>query len=534
MKRFSMTLAVSLAIALVVVACASMQSGGRDHVTKAVAAQGGADTLGAVKTISYKATVRQWEPEQSAVAGGEMRLANDSTLVSVTDVAAGATRNDWVRNFQYPAPRTFTFTEIITAQAGYVAGIDSNGRTKQSREANPPAHSMSGLRLAAAQRERLRTSPLLTLEMSKNPDRVAAAPSVTVGGVSHPAVDYRVGEQTLTVLFDPATGLPARVRSLDYDNIWGDVTYDVVLADWQTVGGARIAMSRKYELNDRTVMDVKLSETTVNTPIPADRLAIPAPFLAAAGKPAAGKVPYQWIIRRQFIGVYLDSNQPSYDPQSSPGLKLQELAPGVQHVVGGSHNSLVVEMKDYVIVFDAPVSDWQSNWTISAARGKYVRKPVKYLVLTHHHMDHAGGIRAYADAGATIVTGQGTAAHFRRVLSAPYTRSPDLSPSDLSKTPIVEVAGKHVLSDGQRQVELYVLDPNPHAEGLLIGYIPDAKLGFVTDLWSPGAGPLPAKLTPPLAALVAGVKKAGISPAKFAGGHGGTGDYAPVAALEGK
>jgi glyoxylase-like metal-dependent hydrolase (beta-lactamase superfamily II) len=202
--------------------------------------------------------------------------------------------------------------------------------------------------------------------------------------------------------------------------------------------------------------------------------------------------------------------------------------------VGGSHNSLIVEMKDHVIVFDAPVSDWQSNWTISAARGKYVRKPVKYLVLTHHHMDHAGGIRAYADAGATIVIGAGTAAHFRRVLAAPFTRNPDLSPSDLSGTPIVEVTGKHVLSDGQRRVELYVVDPNPHAEGLLIGYVPDAKLGFVTDIWSPGAGPLPDKLNPALAALVGAVKKAGITPARFAGGHGGAGDYAPLAALEGK
>lgn len=183
---------------------------------------------------------------------------------------------------------------------------------------------------------------------------------------------------------------------------------------------------------------------------------------------------------------------------------------------------------------DAPVSDWQSTWTISAARGKYVRKPVKYLVLTHHHMDHAGGIRAYADTGASIVTGPGTAANFRRVLAAPFTRNPVLSSSDLGRTPIVEVMGKHVLGDGQRQVELYVLDPDPHADGLLIGYIPDAKLGFVTDVWSPGAGPLPDKLTPALAALVAGVKKAGITPAKFAGGHGTNADYAPLAALEGK
>jgi hypothetical protein len=109
-----------------------------------------------------------------------------------------------------------------------------------------------------------------------------------------------------------------------------------------------------------------------------------------------------------------------------------------------------------------------------------------------------------------------------------------LTARDLSRTTIVEVADKHVLGDGQREVHAYVLDNNPHADGLLIGYVPDAKLGFATDIWSPGAGPLPDKLNPALAALVAGVKKAGIAPTRFAGGHGSVGDYAPLAALEGK
>ena len=60
------------------------------------------------------------------------------------------------------------------------------------------------------------------------------------------------------------------------------------------------------------------------------------------------------------------------------------------------------------------------------------------------------------------------------------------------------------------------------------------RIAYATDIWSPGAGPLPEKLTLPLAALVSGVKKAGISPVKFAGGHGTVADYAPLAALDGK
>lgn len=528
MKRAAFLLAVSLAV----VSCATMGQRGQDLVSRAVEAVGGADKLAAVKTLSVKGTVRQWEPEQSMVAGGEMRFTCDSTFEAVADVGSRAARIDWVRKFEYPAPRTFTFSEIVTPEVGYVAGIDTNGRTKQSLDAKPPAHTMSGLRLAATQRELRRNSSLLWLEMLKNPDRLSSAGDVTVGGVSYPAVDYRGDTQTFTVMFDRTTGLPARIRTLDYDHVWGDVTYDLVLSDWQTFDGLRVATTRKYELNGRTVQEMKITEGKVNAPIAAGRLTIPAAFTAGAPKPAAGPVPYQWVIRRQFIGTYLDSDVPSYDTRATSGLRFVELAPGVQHVVGGSHHSLIVEMRDHLIVFDAPVSDWHSNWVLGTARAKFPGKSVKYLVLTHHHMDHTGGLRAYAAQGATVVVGKGNGEHFRRVLAAPTTRNPDLAARDLSRTEIVEVADKRVFTDGQREVHAYLIE-NPHAQGLMIGYIPSARLGFSTDIWSPGT-PLPDKINPNLASLVAGVNKAGISPLKFAGGHGSTADYAPLAALAGK
>jgi hypothetical protein len=114
----------------------------------------------------------------------------------------------------------------------------------------------------------------------------------------------------------------------------------------------------------------------------------------------------------------------------------------------------------------------------------------------------------------------------------PFTRNPDLTPRDLSKTAIIEVADRYTIPDGQRQVAAYLAE-NPHANGMLIGYVADARLGFVTDLWSPGAAPLPEKITPALAAVVNTVKKAGIEPLKFVGGHGTASDYAPLAALAG-
>jgi glyoxylase-like metal-dependent hydrolase (beta-lactamase superfamily II) len=478
--------------------------------------------------------VKFWEPEQSHVPGGEMRFANESNYELFTDVATRTTAIDWSRKFAYPAPRVFTFGEIVTPTVGYVSGIDSNGRTKQSMEAKPPAHNMSGLRLAAIQRELRRASPLLLLEMSKSPDRIVSVPDVTVGGATFPAVEYRAAEnQVFTVLFDKATGLPARVRSMDYDNINGDVTFDLVLGNWKTFEGVKVATSRKYELNGRTVIDATVKSARPNASIATDRLEIPAAFKTGAPKPATGTVPYQWVLRRQFIGTYLDSDAPSYDTRASQGLRFNQVAPGVQHVVGGSHHALVVEMKDHLVVIDAPVNDAHSMFIIGEARAKYPNKPIKFLVLTHHHMDHAGGLRGFAAQGATLVVGKGAAAHYKKVLAMPFTRNPDFAPSDLGKTAIVEVDGKHVLSDGTRELHAYVVDNNGHADGLLIGYLPKERLGFSTDIWSPGA-PLGAKLTPGQDALVKTVKKHRLDPGKFAGGHGSTADYSTLAALEGK
>ena len=526
--------AVLLVLSLVVASCATMQSPGQSHVSRAVTALGGADALGSVTSHYERGTVKQWEPEQSMTPGGEMRFMSESIYEAITDLGRRTTSIDWSRKFAYPFPRHFVFNEVIAPEVGYVAGIDAVSRTKQSIEALPPGHNMSGLRLATAHRELRRASPVLLLEMLKNPARVADVPDVTVGGAAHPAVEYRVApNQAFTVMFDRASGLPARIRTLDYDSIWGDVNYDLVLGDWQTIDKVKVPMTRKYELGGRTVMETKISSAAFNTAFAADRLAIPESFRAGASKPATGPVPYQWVIRRQFGNTYLDSDVPSFDTRATTGLKLAQLAPGVLHVVGGSHNALIVEMQDHLVVFDAPINDWQSTWVLAAAHNRYPKKPVKYLVLTHHHIDHAGGFRAFAAEGATLVVGQGTAAHYRKALASPFTRNPDLPSKDLSKTPVVEVADKHVLSDGKREVHAYLL-PNPHADGLLIGYVADARLGYVTDVWSPGAGALPDKITPPLAALVAGVKKAGITPEKFAGGHGTVADYAPLAALEGK
>jgi glyoxylase-like metal-dependent hydrolase (beta-lactamase superfamily II) len=263
--------------------------------------------------------------------------------------------------------------------------------------------------------------------------------------------------------------------------------------------------------------------------LPADTFAAPPQLEGKAPKPAAAeKTPFQWIIRRLANGFYLDSDALYMEEGST--LALTDVGPNISLVTGGSHNALIVATNDSLVAFDAPGDDGLSNWIMDAARQKYPGKSFRYVVLTHHHLDHTGGIRAYAAQGAAIVVGKGDGDYFRKVLTAPQTLNRH---GVKAVTPrVIEVEKKWSETVGGRVIEAYSLD-NPHATGYLIPYIPDAKMAFQTDLWItgmrvPSDPALAAFVNRSARAIVDGLQKAGVTPDKLAGGHGAVGDYADL------
>src|SRR5207245_2977934 len=141
-------------------------------------------------------------------------------------------------------------------------------------------------------------------------------------------------------------------------NINGESNYDLVLTNWKTVGGAQIAQSLSYRVNDVEVAKLNYQEITANPAIAAAAFAVPDAVKAAAKPPATSNVPYQWVMRRLFLARFTDSDAIYFPPGGS--FKLVELAPNVQHVQGGGANHLIVNMKDGLVVVDAPVDNAES------------------------------------------------------------------------------------------------------------------------------------------------------------------------------
>lgn len=492
----------------------------QDLVNAAYTALGG-DKL---KTITLKAQLQQFDPGESfSVSDPAKPDTGVSELAQSRDVQRGFARNEWVRPKADDGGKR-TYTEIVTPTAGYVIGNDAtNGRLPmRTVKGAQPEHTMSGRRLTATMRE-LQRADIIML-MKRHPDRVSAIGDQTIAGKTYPAVQYRGEYGSFIVMFDPATHLPARVRTLDWDALEGDSFYDAEYSDWRNVSGAKIAFDTSYTLNAMKVAELKLSNVMVNPTLPPKTFDIPQAMLTAAAKPApANATPYQWIIRRQFTGFYYDSDAKYTDDLDS--LKLVDVAQNVSQTQGGTHNTLFIATNNYLIAVEAPNDDGQAVQSIDLAKKKYPGKPIRYLVLTHHHVDHVGGMRTYAAEGATIVIGKGDGDYFRKVLARPETLNPD-APKKSFTPKVVEVDGKWNVNDGGREVDTYMVE-NPHAADMMIVYVPDAKLGIVTDLYVPGSPP-PSNAN--VAALVKGVDKWGIKPQRFAGGHGSVGPYADVIA----
>jgi len=476
----------------------------------AVEAQGGVDALRAVKFVMQKAEVKHWEPGQSHSVNGEARFLGDSTYTLTADPVNRIIRYDWERDMKFPAVERVKYTEILHPTYGVV--IDEKGT----------ATPMSGIRLAAQNREARRGTSQLILRALESPESVSPIADQTVGNQTLPAVQYKDGPNTYIIVFDRATKLPLSVRTRDQDNIYGDSNYNMILSDWKAVGNIKAAHTRSYTLNGMEVQRITIKEYTLNPTIAPAAFAIPDAVKAAAKPPATGNVPYQWVLRRIFLNRFTDSDAIYFPPGGS--FKLVELSPNVQMVQGGGANNLIVNQRDGLVVVDAPTDEGQSIEVIKLAKAKYPGKPIKTLVLTHHHMDHTGGMRTFVAEGATVIVPTPDKIYFERAIRASHATFPDAQQRAQRQANVQDVKDTMSLKDDTAEINLINI-PNPHVDGMLLVHVVKDNIVWVTDLVSPRGT---IGRNPGTVAVGDALRKHNITNATLAGGHGATAKQADI------
>ncbi len=192
------------------------------------------------------------------------------------------------------------------------------------------------------------------------------------------------------------------------------------------------------------------------------------------------------VVANPAVDIAVPDNVKSFTP---PPVRVEakELAKGVHHLIGGSHHSLAVEMRDHIVVVDVPQNEARSAAVLAKAKEIIPGKPIRYVVTSHHHWDHLGGIRAAIDEGATIVTHQSNKAFLERVAKTPHTIKPDRLASSKKSVKIQTVGDKEQLTDGSRIIELHRLIGYEHTGDMLVVYLPKEKILAEPDAFSPPA-----------------------------------------------
>ena len=495
----------------------------KSTLDQAVEAMGGAQALKSVANEVVEAYGSRQSPEQGSSISVPRHLSN-FTYVRTAGIEEDHLHLEHDHVTTYLTPDRYEFKEVVNGMSGFVDGKDTVFSQRETK-------GMFTSRATAELAHTRLTSPLRVLRGAlANPAIVQEEQDIEVNQRMFKVLVIREeGEPELRLLIDPETFLPAAARVLEDHPPIGDTVVDAWFSDYRDVSGVKFPFHVRITLDGVEAHSEDRESIAVNVSAPASTYEIPASFLPPAQPvvPALadlGKRSTQLLQNLKYLTQTF-----FYFDQSGLPITLNELAPGVVHVVGPSHHSLLVEMKDYLVLVDTPLFyPERSEATLSAIKARYPNKPIQYVIASHFHSDHIGGIRHFvADGGVTVLAGEPSVPFYQRVFSNPHTVAPDR----LARNPVpVVVEGVRtlkVLDDGEHSVEAHRIQ-SIHSNDTLIVYLPKEKILFVADLYNPGLFP-PGQAAPYVWGVASGglydeVTRLGLDVQMIAGGHGfGTG-----------
>ena len=200
----------------------------------------------------------------------------------------------------------------------------------------------------------------------------------------------------------------------------------------------------------------------------------------------------------------------------------EKISEGVFYVTGGTHHSLAIDQTDHISIVEAPLNEERSLAVIAKAKELIPNKPIKYLINTHAHFDHAGGLRTFVDEGASIVTLKANKPYYEKVWATAHSIHPDRLEASKKAPNFVALTDKCVLSDEKHPIEIHSIANNGHNDAFVLAYLPNDKVLIEADAYTPLAAnaPVPTTVNPYSANLYENIQKLNLNVEKIAALHG--------------
>ena len=426
---------------------------------EAAAAIGGWTALQSIRYVHLESDGQDWEPWQAYDIGGTLDVSTFHVTTDL-DLGAGASCVEMDAAVVYPWPHRVAYIETTDAEAGMLADLSLGAVA--IRRLHPSLYATARRDFSAFAPEALRLA---------RADAGAVLEGTSVRFRHHDA------DRWATLAFaDDHT--PTSLTYADHDPVLGDVAYRLEWSDWRDVGGIHLPYRLRRLIEGRPIREERFCRVTLNEPVLHEKFTIPQ--VVRAQDEAGRRIVTGWTQRRRATGL-------PYEEYTRPQqVDMAPLAPGVWLARGGTHNSLVIEMADHLVIFEPPLFEGRSEAVIAAAEKLVPGKTIRHIVLSHFHDDHMGGVRTYAAEGASVVIHASAGDYIRAVLGQRRTLEPDrleLARRDgrQIEPAVTLVEDALTLTDGTREIKLYRV-PNMHVSGMLVGHVPDARVLFTADL----------------------------------------------------
>lgn len=452
-----------------------------DVLDRLANAMGGVESLQNAHNQLVVASLTGYAPLQAPTPGGQPETFDNIEYTLTRALDGDRYQTQWQLDIDFPLQNQYHFSEIINGDHGAVLGVDSILRLPQAP--------MQAIRLAARKVQNLVTSPVELVKM------MLAAPQDVV---LHGSVDSRRKDVTVLGLkkydkdillwVDNSNSLPSKATYWDSNPSYGDTQIVTRFSQWQQADGIMVPMTIEQSYRGGEPLGrLERQAVNFNVAFVQDPFDVPAELTVPLDikRYHMGLKYSNWFIRYTMTGIPFDLNQ--YTPES---VFLQPVGSGVFQLRSFTHNSFIVEMADYLILFDPVLLEERTQLVLPVIKQQWPDKKIKYIVPSHFHVDHSGGVRGYVADGAALVTTQSDKKFYKDVLKSKHIIYPDLLSLFHHRARMVEIDDDFSFDDGSRRVQLLQID-NRHAPGLIVPYIEDEKMIFVSDLYNPELFPTP-------------------------------------------
>jgi glyoxylase-like metal-dependent hydrolase (beta-lactamase superfamily II) len=249
----------------------------------------------------------------------------------------------------------------------------------------------------------------------------------------------------------------------------GDLPVEFEYSNYQNLNGVQVPGRIVQRQAGMQTFEALITSATPNPGNLTELLTLPPP---ASGTPAAA---------------------PAAQPAPAGPPPVDKIGDGV-FKIGGNYTSIAVDMGDHILVVESGQNDARGMAVMAAAKQAIPNKPIRFVVNSHPHFDHAGGLGAAVAEGATILTHRNNERVLERLLSGPRTLIGDsLSKVTTRRSDVVSGVGNRDVRKGTtgKVVELHHV-PNEHSNGLLAIYLPAEKVLWTADITV--VNPNPAQL----------------------------------------